>query len=134
MMRKRPLWLLRGSSFNGRTPPRKGPRDEAFRGAGGRGTSREFGHATVALVIDTADLLPPARDRLDGVARRIWLAQREAERRALERAGIPTALVSGVGGVRAAVMSLRRRMGHLLQPMRGVAITAQQAREEVLSA
>ncbi len=79
---------------------------------------RRIGHATVALVIDTSDLLPDVGNPIDTAARRIWLAQRDAERRALDRAGIPTALVTGTGGVGAAILSLRRRMNALLQPTR----------------
>lgn len=71
---------------------------------------RRSGQTTVALVIDSSDLLPEPRDRLDQAARRIWLARREMERQALERSGVPTALVRGRGGVGPAVASLRRRM------------------------
>ncbi len=79
---------------------------------------RRIGHATVALVIDTSDLLPDVGNPVDGAARRIWFAEREADRRSLERAGIPTALVAGTGGVGAAILSLRRRMNALLPPTR----------------
>jgi uncharacterized protein (DUF58 family) len=79
---------------------------------------RRVGHATVALVIDTSDLMPDPTDGADAAARRVWFAQREAERRTLERAGIPTALVTATGGVGPAVLSLRRRMNLLLQPTR----------------
>ena len=79
---------------------------------------RRSGHATVALVIDTSDLLPEPKDRVDVAARRLWFADRARERRALERAGIPTALVEGTTGVGAAVLALRRRMNALLQPTR----------------
>ena len=79
---------------------------------------RRRGHATVALVIDTADLLPQAREPLDVTARRIWLTQRQAERQALERGGVPTALVTEDHGVGAAVLSLRRKMSVLQQPTR----------------
>jgi uncharacterized protein (DUF58 family) len=71
---------------------------------------RRIGHVTVALVIDTSDLLPRAKNDVDTVAMRIWLAQREAERYALERSGIPTALVTATDGVGAAISVLRRRM------------------------
>jgi uncharacterized protein (DUF58 family) len=79
---------------------------------------RRAGHATVALVIDTSDLLPEVRDRTDGAARRIWLAQREAERHSLESGGIPTALVTATTGVGYAILTLRRRMNLLQQPIR----------------
>jgi uncharacterized protein (DUF58 family) len=74
---------------------------------------RRAGHATVALVIDTADLLPTGETRIDAAARRIWLAQRDAERHTLDRGGVPTALVTGAAGVGPAISSLRRRMGAL---------------------
>jgi len=51
-------------------------------------------------------------------ARRVWTAQREAERRALHHGGVPTALVTPTEGVGAAVLTLRRRMDALLQPAR----------------
>lgn len=71
---------------------------------------RRAGHAAVALVIDTEDLLPDADGPIDGAARRIWLAEREAERHGLERGGVPTALVASVEGVGPAISALRRRM------------------------
>jgi uncharacterized protein (DUF58 family) len=71
---------------------------------------RRVGHPTVALVIDTADLLPPVRDRIDRAARRLWLARRDAERHALDRSGVPTALVPSAGGVGPAISNLRRRL------------------------
>lgn len=79
---------------------------------------RRTGHTAAALVIDTYDLLPPARDETDEAARRIWLAQREASRYQLDRSGVPTALVTVAGGVGPAISSLRRRMRsfHLLRP------------------
>jgi len=55
---------------------------------------RRAGHATVALVIDTSDLLPDVEGRTHHAARRIWLAQRDVERHTLERRGVPTALVT----------------------------------------
>lgn len=79
---------------------------------------RRNGHATVALVIDTCDLLPTARTRSQSAARRLWVAQRDAERHVLERGGVPTALVTAEDGVGAAVLTLRRRMNLLLQPTR----------------
>ena len=79
---------------------------------------RRAGHATVALVVDTSDLLPEVRDRTDAAARRIWLAQREAERHSLESGGIPTALVTATAGVGYAILTLRRRMNLLQQPIR----------------
>jgi len=71
---------------------------------------RRAGHTTVALVIDTADLLPAGTGRVDLAAQRVWLAQREAERHGLERGGVPTALVTAADGVGPAISSLRRRM------------------------
>jgi uncharacterized protein (DUF58 family) len=71
---------------------------------------RRTGHTTVALVIDTSDLLPTAATPVDTAARRILIAQREAERQALHRSGVPTALVTARGGVGAAVSLLRRTM------------------------
>lgn len=70
---------------------------------------RRTGHSTVALVLDTLDLLPDPVTRVDTAARRVWIARREAERQTLERAGIPTALVPAVG-VGPAISALRRRM------------------------
>jgi uncharacterized protein (DUF58 family) len=83
---------------------------------------RRTGHATVALVIDTSDLVPPARGAVDGAARRLWLAQREAERRMLERGGVPTALVDDRHGAGAAVLGLRRKMQAMRQPTRSAAV------------
>jgi uncharacterized protein (DUF58 family) len=71
---------------------------------------RRSGHTTVALVIDTSDLLPDPDNVVDDAARRIWLAQRDSERQSLERAGIPTALVTASAGVGPAISTLRRRM------------------------
>jgi hypothetical protein len=79
---------------------------------------RRYGHATVALVIDTTDLLPEAGTPAEVAARRLWLAQREAERHALERGGVPTALVTPTAGVGAAILTLRRRMNAMKQPAR----------------
>jgi len=62
------------------------------------------------LVIDTEDLLPEAGDRVDGAARRIWVAQQQTERRKLERGGVPTATVDPAGGAGPAILALRRRM------------------------
>lgn len=82
---------------------------------------RRSGHATVALVIDTLDLVPEGDGPAEVAARRLWLAQREAERRTLERGGVPTALVTAADGVGPAVLSLRRRMDALLHPTRAAA-------------
>lgn len=82
---------------------------------------RRVGHATVVLVIDTSDLLPEPDGPEGEAARRIWFAERALERRTLEQAGIPTALVRGTSGVGAAVLSLRRRMNALLHPTRAAA-------------
>ncbi len=71
---------------------------------------RRAGHTTVALVIDTSELFPEEGNRLDHAARRIWLAQRDAERQSLERGGVPTALVTNTGGAGAAILTLRRRL------------------------
>ena len=81
---------------------------------------RRAGHPTVALVIDTSDLLPQSDDRVDDAARRIWLARRYAERHALERGGVPTALVTAGEGVGPAISALRRRM---VRPVRPGALT-----------
>jgi uncharacterized protein (DUF58 family) len=83
---------------------------------------RRAGHATAALVIDTFDLLPKGDTRLDAAARRIWLAQRDAERHALDRGGVPTALVTGAAGVGPAISALRRRMGALHAGRPGVRV------------
>ena len=72
---------------------------------------RRTGHATAALVVDTADLLPVPDGRAAGAARRLWLLQRDLEREYLERGGVPTALIDPVAGVAPALSSLRRRMG-----------------------
>lgn len=79
---------------------------------------RRAGHTTAALVIDTADLLPDPLDAVDDAARRLWLAQRNAGRQALERNGVPTALVTATGGVGPALSALRRRMGARTLPAR----------------
>jgi uncharacterized protein (DUF58 family) len=71
---------------------------------------RRAGRTTVALLIDTSDLLPDPRNEVDAAARRIWRAQSEGERQALERGGVPTAIVTATGGVGPAVSALRRRM------------------------
>lgn len=73
---------------------------------------RRVGHTTAALVIDTAPMLPHAEGRIDETARRLWLARREAHRGALDRAGVPTALVTPPGGVGPAISTLRRRLVH----------------------
>ena len=72
---------------------------------------RRAGHTAAALVIDTADLLSDGAGPVEAAARRIWLAQREAERHALERGGVPTALVTAADGVGPAIFALRRRLG-----------------------
>jgi uncharacterized protein (DUF58 family) len=79
---------------------------------------RRAGHTTVALVIDTSDLLPAATGPLETAARRLWLARRDAERHSLERGGILTALVTPSQGVGPAISSLRRRMNARQQPSR----------------
>ncbi|MGD2123249.1 MAG: DUF58 domain-containing protein [Gemmatimonadota bacterium] len=71
---------------------------------------RRVGHTTVALVIDTSDLLPGGENQADTLARRIWLAQRDSEQRSLERGGVPTALVTGDAGAAPAILTLRRRL------------------------
>ncbi len=80
---------------------------------------RRSGHTTVALVIDTSDLLPDAGSRMDAAARRIWLAQRDVERYSLDRRGVPTALVTATEGVGHAILTLRRRMNAMRQPTSG---------------
>jgi uncharacterized protein (DUF58 family) len=72
---------------------------------------RRTGHATAALIVDTADLLADADGRPAMAARRLWLLQREVERQHLERGGVPTALIDPDAGVAPALSSLRRRMG-----------------------
>ena len=79
---------------------------------------RRMGHATVALVIDTSDLLQDTESRVAAAAARIWHAQREAERRLLHQGGIPTALVRTSEGVAPAIMTLHRRMNAFRQPNR----------------
>ena len=74
---------------------------------------RRVGHTTVALVVDTTDLLPESEDGLDEAAKRIRLAQLEAERQALERGGIPTATVTADLGAGAAILALRRKLESL---------------------
>lgn len=83
---------------------------------------RRTGHTTVALVIDTSDLLPDADSRAEDAARRLWLAQREAERQSLERGGVPTARVTATDGVGPAISSLRRRIEHLRPTGAGMAV------------
>lgn len=72
--------------------------------------ARRIGHPTAALVIDEEDLLPQGSEEVDTAARRVWVAQREAERHRLERRGVVTALVSPGRGAGPAVSALRRRM------------------------
>lgn len=79
---------------------------------------RRAGHTTVALVVDTSDLLPEPETRVDEAARRILIAQRETERHALEKGGVPTALVTAAHGVGAAILTLRRRLNALQHPTR----------------
>lgn len=69
---------------------------------------RRQGRTTVALVIDTADLLAPPADSVDAAAQRIWQMDLELRRYELERSGIPTAVVRGDGGVGAAVSLVRK--------------------------
>ena len=71
---------------------------------------RRAGHTAVALVIETSDLLPQPRNPADAAAHRIWLAQRDSERYALTRGGVPSAMITGTEGVAAAISSLRRSM------------------------
>jgi uncharacterized protein (DUF58 family) len=87
---------------------------------------RRAGHTTVALVIDTSDLLPHAGSRVDAASRRILLAQLEAERHALERGGVPTALITASEGVGQAISSLRRRTA-ASRPPGAVAAAARRA-------
>lgn len=74
---------------------------------------RRNGHATVALALDTADLLPPADDAPARAARRLWFARRQVERQVLEKGGVATVLVPPDGSVGPAVSALRRRVGSL---------------------
>jgi len=85
---------------------------------------KRTGHTTVALVIDTSDLLPPATSRVEEAARKIWLAQREAGRYRLERGGIPTALVTPGGGAGLAILTLRRRLDGSRRKIQAGASTA----------
>ena len=71
---------------------------------------RRVGHTTVALVVDTSDLLPEGDTHVDSVARKVWLAQRDSEQRSLERGGVPTALVTGEGGATPTILTLKRRL------------------------
>lgn len=68
---------------------------------------RRKGHATGALVIETADLVAPPADIVDAAAQRLWRGEVEVERHRLERSGVPTALVSG-DDVAPAIVALRR--------------------------
>lgn len=79
---------------------------------------RRAGLATVALVIDTSDLVPGSHGPAERAARRIWVARRDVERRILERGGVPTALVPPSGDLGSAIAGLRRRM----RPARPVAL------------
>lgn len=79
---------------------------------------RRVGHVTIALVVDTTDLLPKAKNPIEAAARRIWLAQREVERRSLERGGVPTAVVTAGAGVAPAVLALRHRVSAMQQTAR----------------
>ena len=74
---------------------------------------RHAGHTVAALVVDIADLLPPPKTRADEAALRVWLAQRDAERFALDRRGVATAVVSESPGVGPAISTLRRKMSTL---------------------
>jgi hypothetical protein len=85
---------------------------------------KRTGHTTVALVIDTSDLLPVATTGAEEAARTIWLAQREAGRRRLERGGIPTALVTPRGGASPAILTLRRRLDGSRRKIRAGGFTA----------
>jgi uncharacterized protein (DUF58 family) len=71
---------------------------------------RRTGRRVVVLGIDTEDLHHRTPDPVREAARRVWLVQRDLERRALEDAGIPTVLVTDDGGVGPAVAALRRRL------------------------
>jgi uncharacterized protein (DUF58 family) len=58
---------------------------------------RRAGRTTAALIVDTSDLVAPPVDIVDAAAQRLWRAEVDVERHRLERAGVPTALVSGDG-------------------------------------
>ena len=64
----------------------------------------------MALVIDTSDLLLVAENPVGDASLRIWMAQRDAEARKLERGGIPTAVVTPDGGAGPAILALDRRL------------------------
>lgn len=70
--------------------------------------ARRAGRTAVALVIDTADLLPRPRDPVESAAQRLWLSERDVARHRLQRAGVPTALVTAAGGIAPAISLLRR--------------------------
>lgn len=83
---------------------------------------RRAGHTTGALIVDTSDLLPSGGDVVDAAARRLWVAQRDSERRALEWGGVPTALVTEPEGPGPAILVLRQRLAALRHTARlGVA-------------
>lgn len=78
---------------------------------------RRTGHATAALVIDTSDL-SEIESAVHAAADRLWRAQVDAERRALERGGVATAVLTGDTGVSSAIAALRRRMSPVRNPIR----------------
>jgi len=81
---------------------------------------RRTGHATVALVIDTHDLLPEGEGLGHRVSKRVWAQQRDADQHRLDVGGVPTALVTAADGVGPAMQALRRRMEAYRNPVRGV--------------
>ena len=78
---------------------------------------RRSGHPTVALLIDTSDLLPRTGDPSVEAARRIYAMQHHVQRQALERGGIHSALVSGTGAsVGLALRTLENRLSQSHSP------------------
>ncbi|MGQ0615499.1 MAG: DUF58 domain-containing protein [Acidimicrobiia bacterium] len=79
---------------------------------------RRTGRTTVALVVDTADLLPPPRDPVERAAQAIWLAERDALRQELSHAGVPSAVIRDAYEVTGAVQRLRRTVSTHRQTMK----------------
>jgi uncharacterized protein (DUF58 family) len=74
---------------------------------------RRLGRTTVALVVDTSDLLPPVHGPVEAAAQRLWRVEVDIARYELERAGVPTALVPPAGAVAPAIAILRRATSRL---------------------
>jgi uncharacterized protein (DUF58 family) len=82
---------------------------------------RRQGRTTVALVVPTSDLLPPAPDRVEAAAQRLWRAEIDIVGHGLEQAGVPTAAVPPAGSVAPAVAVLRRATDRLARARDGAA-------------